>query len=105
VDDKQRYVAHLLDRYRRLPGALGRVLRDDRRTAGCLFDQRIALDTVQQAFLIAVARRAAGPQPPQPIRSLRYFLPVVEEVLVAPPLDPGYRLYLQRKVADHHPSA
>jgi hypothetical protein len=104
VDDKQRYVAHLLDRYRRLSGALGRVLRDDRQTAGRIYDQRISLETVQQAFVLAVARRSNGAQPPPPIRSLRYFLPLIEEILAAP-LDPAYLCLLRARVADDPRSA
>jgi hypothetical protein len=104
VDDKQRYVAHLLERYRRLPGALGRVLRDDRQTARRLYDQKVGLDTVQQAFLLAVARRAHGAEHPPPIRSLRYFLPLIEEIL-AVPLDPDYVCFLQARVAGDRRSA
>ncbi len=93
------YAASLLRRYRRLPGTLGRILRDDRRTALALHDRGIDIDLVQRAFLIAIARRSfrANAEPLEPIRSLRYFLPVIEELLAATP-DPEYFLYLDRKL-------
>lgn len=98
---KNRYVAALLERYRRLPGTLGRVLRDDRHTAATLHDRRIELDVVHQAFVIAVARRAFSTDPDSldAIRTLRYFLPVVDEILQHPP-DSDYLLHLQHKLRD-----
>jgi hypothetical protein len=91
MDAKERYVAQLLDRYQRLPGTLGRVLRDDRRTAGALHDRRIDLDVMHQAFVLALARRTfrVDNDSLQPIRALRYFLPLIQEIVAQPP-DPGY---------------
>lgn len=100
MNTKARYVAHVLDRYQRLPGTLGRVLRDDRRTAGALHDRSIALDVVDQAFVLALARRTFrtdGGDPVEPIRALRYFLPVIQEIVAAPP-DPTYLQYLERRL-------
>ena len=98
MDAKARYVAHLLARYQRLPGTLGHTLRDDRRTARALHDRHIDLELVQQAFDLAIARRTSGSkQPLPPIRTLRYFLPLVEEILASPP-DPGYLRYLQLRL-------
>jgi hypothetical protein len=76
TDAKAQYVASLLERYQRLPGTLQRVLRDDRRTALALYDRRIAINVVDNAFVVALARRAFGANPEQlpPIRTLRYFL-------------------------------
>ncbi len=93
------YAKSVLHRYRQLPGTLGRVLRDDRRTALGLHGRGVPLDLVQRAFLIAVARRSfrANAEPLEPIRCLRYFLPVIEELLTAPP-DPEYFCYLERKL-------
>lgn len=98
---KARYVATLLDRYRRLPGTLHRVLRDDRRTALALYHQRIAVDVVDHAFVLALARRAFAANADQlpAIRTLRYFLPVVEEVELHPP-DPAYLDYLRYRLRD-----
>jgi len=104
VDAKQGYVSNLLDRYRQLPSTLGHILHDDRKTARALRDRHISLEVVQQAFILATARRLFGSiQPLQPIRTLRYFLPVIEEILKAP-LDPDYLQYLRwrlRKAGGH----
>jgi hypothetical protein len=97
VDAKACYVDHLLARYRRLPGTLGRILRDDRRTAHALYDRHIDLELVQQAFDLAIARRIFGSEQPPPIRTLRYFLPLIEEILASPP-DPGYLQYLAMRL-------
>ena len=101
MTDRARYVAALLERYRRLPGTLGRVLRDDQRTAAALHDRRIDLDVVHQAFVIALARRAfcADADRLEPIRTLRYFLPAVDEIVHNPP-DSDYLQYLQHKLRD-----
>lgn len=95
---KARYLAQLLQRYRNLPGTLGRVLRDDRRTARALHDRRIGLEVVQQAFVLALARRSVN-QRREPIRTLRYFLPVIEEIILTPP-DPAYLQYLERRLLE-----
>lgn len=93
------YVALVLERYRRLPGTLRRSLRDDRRTALALHDRGIGLDLVQRAFMLAVARRRfrTNAERLEPIRCLRYFLPVIEELVAAPP-DPEYFHYLAHKL-------
>jgi hypothetical protein len=94
--DADSYAALLLDRYRRLPGTLGYVLTDDRKTARKLHAQGIGLDMVEHAFCLALARRNACAAKPPPIRTLRYFLPVIEEIAAAP-LDPGYLRYLENR--------
>ena len=101
MDDQARYLARLLDGYRRLPGTLGRVLRDDRRIALTLYRQRIALDIVHQAFILATARRAFAVNHAscEPIRTLRYFLPLIDEIVTSPP-DPAYLIHLQHRLHD-----
>lgn len=56
-----------------------------------LHDRGIDLDLVHQAFVLALARRTfrADTDPLEPIRALRYFLPVIQEIVAAPP-DPNY---------------
>lgn len=97
--DQTTYVSRVLDRYRKLPGALARVLRDDRRTALDLHRRNIPIEVVENAFILVIARRAARPrdEPPDPIRTLRYILPVIEEILAAPP-QPGYIRYLEHRI-------
>lgn len=100
MNEQDRYLARLLDAYRRLPGTLGRVLRDDRRTALTLYQRRVDLDVVHQAFILATARRAFATNPsPAPIRSLRYLLPLIAEIVTTPP-DPAYLAHLQHRLRD-----
>ena len=57
-----------------------------------------SLDLVRSALFLATARRLArNPvEPPlPPVRSLHYFLPVLEEIKLQPP---GYVQYLDSKV-------
>lgn len=96
------YVRIVLALYCGLPHtAARRPSPSDRRLAAQLFDQGIALVTVEAAFLLAIARRAGRPPdlPPLPlVRSLGYFLPVVEELRLNPP-DLRYLTYLRARVA------
>jgi hypothetical protein len=99
--DRGDYLRHLLALYCGLPHtAARRPSTLDRRLAAQLFDRGISLDIVETALLLALARRIhRDPQaaPLSPIRSLAYFLPVIDEVLHQP-LDPGYVAYLRSKV-------
>ncbi len=82
------YVRELLARYVATPGVHGRVRRADRELAARLYDQRIPLFAVQNAFILAAARRLrhnAFGTPMPPIRSVHYFLPVLREVIQRPP--------------------
>lgn len=96
-------VKRLLDLYCGLPHtAARRPSATDRRLATQLCDQAITFDLIEAAFLLAIARRnRRDPQaPPLPlIRSLAYFLPVIEELRLEPP-DPNYLLYLRSCAAD-----
>jgi hypothetical protein len=91
------YVHALLTLYVSLPQtAMRRASAADRRLAAQLFDQGLSMTTIQTAILLALARRDArspGLPPLSPIRSLAYFLPVIEELRLNPP-DPGYLGYL-----------
>ena len=98
--DPKQYVTQLLELYRRTPGTLGRVRREDRRLAMQLQERGVSLSSLEEAFLLAAARRclrAPDAQPLSPVRSLHYFLPVIEEVL-AKPLPDGYPQYLKWKL-------
>lgn len=103
---QRRYVDHLLDLYRRTPGATGYIRPADRRLAVCLASRGIPLATVRNALLLAVARRTLRPdqaQPLPPIRSLYYILPILDELLADPP-HPDYLHYLQRRLASLAPA-
>ena len=95
------YVARLLALYATLPGTLGRILRDDRQTARTLHNRGVPLDTVEKAFVLAIARRTfrSDADRLEPVRALRYFLPVVQEIVEEPPF-PEYLDYLRRRLQD-----
>jgi|SRR5215469_797026 len=103
LTDLDAYRQTLTDLYHRLPDTPRRLSRHDLRLVHQLWERQIPLATVETAFLLASARRAARlPQaiPLGPIRSLHYFLPVIEELLHTP-LRHGntYLAYLRSKVA------
>lgn len=101
METRGSYVERLLAQYQQLPGTLGRILRDDRRTALALHNRGVPLDLVENAFVLATARRLLRSDADrlEPIRALRYFLPVIQEIVDAPP-DPNYFDYLRRRLQD-----
>lgn len=99
--DEHAYVAQVLTLYRTIPSSSVRVRPADRALARSLFLRGVAIDLVAAAILLATARRIHRPTsatPLPPVRSLHYYLPVIEELLLAP-LSPGYLHYLRAKVA------
>ena len=81
---KQEYVQKVLEAYRRIPGTTGCVRRPDRLLAAQLYHRGVPLNAVENALVLAAARRLlrSTSAPPLPtVRSLAYFLPVIEEVL------------------------
>lgn len=96
----QQYVQRLLDAYRNTPGTAGRVRPADRRLAQRLYHQGVPLPLLRGAFALAAVRRGFRPfdaPPLDPIRSLHYFLPVLEEIQ-RQPLPEGYLDYLDSKL-------
>ncbi len=94
------YVQGVIELYVSLPGTPERASRGDRRLARALQVRRVPLPAVKTAFVLAIARRtlrSPDAAPLGPIRTLHYFVPVIEEVLDAP-LDPGYVQYLAEKL-------
>ncbi len=99
--DRDTYVRQLIAAYRHLPGTLGRPRPADRRLADELHRRGVPPRTVEAALLLGIARRQARPPhatPLQPIRSLHYFLPIIEELLQQPPPD-GYLESLRTRLA------
>lgn len=96
-------VQRLLDLYCGLPHtAARRPSVNDQRLAARLCDQHLAFDLIEAALLLAIARRnRRDPQAPPlpPIRSLAYFLPVIEELRLNPP-DPAYLRHLRSRAGD-----
>jgi hypothetical protein len=99
MDPRVRYATRLLERYRTLPGTLPRTLRQDRNLALRLYDRGVPLQKVEDAFVLALARRTfrSSSDPIEPIRSLHYFMPVIQELQLEPPL-PEYLAYLKNKL-------
>lgn len=95
------YVEALLRAYLELPATTNRARAADRALARSLFAQNVPLDLVRAAFLLAIARRASRPPgaaPLGPIRSLHYFLPVIDELRLSPP-DPAYLRHLKSRLS------
>lgn len=100
-NDAQLYVQTVLDRYLALPETPTRVSRLDRRLALELCRRGLSMSIVESAFLLASARRLCRPADAPalgPIRSLHYFLPVIEEI-IHQPLPNDYIRYLRHKLA------
>jgi hypothetical protein len=88
VDDsganQQEYTRQVLDAYRKTPGTTGTIRRPDRLLAVQLHQRGVPLAAVENALVLAATRRMirpAGSSPLGTVRSLAYFLPVIEEVL------------------------
>ena len=83
-----------------MPGTTGRVHRPDRTVAAQLYERGVPLMVIENAFVLAAARRLirpAGPPELGTIRSLAYFLPVIDEVLSLR-VHPDYFRYLRQKI-------
>ncbi len=81
---KKHYIRKVLDAYRRTPGTTGAVRHNDRLLAAVLYDRGVSVTVVENALILAASRRIFRPPdavPLQPIRSLYYLLPVIDEVL------------------------
>ena len=95
------YINAVLAHYLQLPDSPLRTSLADQRLARQLFDRGVPLTTVEAALLLGSLRRLARPEdlpPLQPIRSLAYFMPLVDELL-AQPLPDRYVDYLKLKLA------
>src|SRR5262249_20458648 len=100
------FVKTVLDLYLSLPETPARASRFDRSLALELFQRSTSTSTIEAAFLLASARRLCRPPNAPPlgsIRSLHYFLPIIEE-LTHNPLPIDYIRYLRHKLATHKPS-
>ncbi len=97
---REQYVLLLLDAYRQTPTTAGKVRPADRRLAVQLFDRGVPLSMVQAAFSLAAARRIFRDPAAEllhPIRSLHYFLPVLDEIR-SEPIGPDYIHYVEWKL-------
>jgi len=77
--------------------ALIRPSRADRALANDLVARSLTFDLLQAAFTLATVRRRLASTPAQPIRSLAYFIPIIDELLSDPP-DPDYIRHLASRL-------
>ncbi len=98
---QQDYVRTVLDTFVSLPSAPLRPRRDDRFLAEKLYRQKVPLPVLEYALLLGCVRRELQERDArlQPIRSLRYFVPIVKE-LRHEPVDANYVRYLRGKLSE-----
>ena len=84
LSSREDYVRKVLEAYRNTPGTCGNLRRPDRLLAVQLYQRGIPLHKVENALVLAAVRRMIRPADAPPlttVRSLAYFMPVIEEVL------------------------
>ena len=101
---REQYVQKVLQAYQHTPGTTGQVRPPDRQLAVQLQQRGIPLRIIEYALLLAAARRIFRP-PEAPllttVRSLAYFVPVIEELLTTQ-INEDYFEYLRRKLEPFH---
>ena len=100
---RQQYVQQVIECYCRTPGTLGRARNSDRHLAGQLYERGIPLPVIRDALILATGRRSLRDpnRPPLPhVRSLNYYVPIIDEVMHTP-LDPDYIRYIEAKLKKH----
>lgn len=103
MESQPEYLRKVLTAYSKTPGTIGVVRGPDRLVAAQLYKRGVPLAAVENALMLAAARRLVRPDglpPHPPIRSLAYFLPVIEEVLDLQ-VSPQYFVYLSDWLARH----
>src|SRR5262249_38882387 len=99
--EREEYVSRVLKLYLGLAETPTQWSRLDRRLAEELYEKRIELEEIEAAMILASARRLLrSAEAPKlgPIRSLHYFLPVIDEVRSVP-VSADYIQYLRGKLA------
>jgi hypothetical protein len=97
---QEEYIRQILEAYRKTPGTAGTVSRPDRVLAAQLYQRGVSVSVIENAFVLAATRRlmrSTDAPPLGTIRSLAYFLPVIEEVLGLS-VSPDYFQYLRQKL-------
>ena len=97
---QEEYIGQVLEAYRTMPGTTGTVRRADRVLAAQLYQRGLSVRVIENALVLAATRRLIRPADAPPlgtIRSLAYFLPVIEEVL-AMHVSPDYFQHVRRKL-------
>ena len=96
---QEEFIRQVLEAYK-TPGTMGTVRRPDRMVAVQLYQRGIPPRVIENAFILAATRRLMRPADAPPlssIRSLAYFLPVIEEV-IGLRVSPEYFQYLRHKL-------
>lgn len=99
--DVSEYVRRVLEAYRAVPGTCGAIRQPDRAFAKRLYERGVALKVVENALVLACARRLGRPADAVPlgvIRSLAYFSPVIDEVLGSG-VDEAYFQHLRTRLS------
>jgi hypothetical protein len=97
---QEEFIRQVLEAYRKTPGTMGTVRRPDRVLAGQLYQRGISVSVIENAFVLVATRRLMRPADAPPlssIRSLAYFLPVIDEV-IGLRVNPDYFQYLRHKL-------
>ena len=97
---REEYIDQVLSAYRQSPGTTGTIRRPDRLLAAQLQERGVPLMAVENALVLAAARRMIRPTGAPSlgtIRSLAYFLPVIEEVLSLH-VGPDYFQYVRQRL-------
>ena len=105
--ERSQYVSAVIEAYRNNPGTIGHVRASDRKLARHFFDAQVPLKVVLAALALAALRRgcrADDTDPLEPVRSLHYFKPVIEEVIKLPE-DSVYFKYLEIRMRDYMTTA
>ncbi len=104
--EQEEFIRQVLEAYRKTPGTMGTVRRPDRMLAAQLYQRGVSVVVIENALVLAATRRLVRPTGAPPlgaVRSLAYFLPVIEEVLELR-VSPDYFHYLRRKLANLGPA-
>ncbi len=97
---REEYIQKVLRAYRQTPGTAGTIRRPDRLLAAQLYTRGVPLRAVENALVLAASRRLLRPTNAPPlgtIRSLAYFLPVIDEVRDLT-ISQDYFRYLRSKI-------
>ena len=103
---QEEYVQRVLAAYRSTPGTTGTIRRSDRVLAAQLYERGVPLMVIENALVLAAARRLIrriDSPTLHTIRSLAYFVPVIEEVS-SQRLSADYFRYLRQKIERHAPA-
>ena len=103
---REDYVRKVLEAYRNTPGTCGHLRRPDRMLAVQLYQRGVPLSKIENALVLAAVRRMIRPAEAPPlttVRSLAYFLPVIEEVIEMQ-VGEEYFQYARQKLQKLRPS-